>query len=174
MTGPVRLHRPSAAELPLLHPQVTELYAAVYAEPPYGEGPEDVAAFAGRLAGEVGLDGFTLIGASVGERLVGVAYGYRLRPGEWFGGVVEEPADAVRALAKFVVMEWLVLPAYRGTGVGRALISTLLAARTEPVAILAADPRAAARAVYARAGWRPCGAIALRTGAVMDVLILTL
>ena len=44
----------------------------------------------------------------------------------------------------------------------------------EPVAILAADPRAAARAVYARAGWRPCGTIALRTGAVMDVLILTL
>jgi hypothetical protein len=71
-------------------------------------------------------------------------------------------------------MEWQVLAAYRNAGVGRALISALLAGRPEPVAVLAADPRAGARAVYARAGWQRCGALALGNGVVMDVLFLTL
>jgi GNAT superfamily N-acetyltransferase len=172
--APLHVRRPSSRELPDLFPQLAELYAAVYAEPPYREGPDDVAAFAARLPEEVQRPGFALVGAFAGDRLGGVAYGWPLPSGEWFGGTVEEPPAAVRQLAKFVVMEWQVLAAYRNAGVGRALISALLADRPEPVAILAADPRAAARAVYARAGWQRCGALALPTGAVMDVLFLTL
>jgi hypothetical protein len=36
-----------------LFPRLVELYAAVYAEPPYREGPDDVAAFAAHLPEEV-------------------------------------------------------------------------------------------------------------------------
>jgi GNAT superfamily N-acetyltransferase len=174
MTPRFDLRQPSVADLPLLFPALIELYAAVYAEPPYLEGPEDVVAFAARLSEEVCRPGFRLFVAFAEDRLVGVAYGWPVGPGDWFGGVVEEPAADLRALDKFAVMEWQVLSAYRNAGVGRALISALLAGRPEPVAILAADPRAAARAIYRRAGWRRCGAIAMPSGVIVDVLILTL
>jgi hypothetical protein len=174
MTPRIDLRQPFAADLPALFPALIELYAAVYAEPPYREGPDDVAAFAARLPGEVRRPGFRLVVAFAADRLVGVAYGWPVASGDWFGGVVEEPAAGLRALVKFAVMEWQVLSAYRNGGVGRALISALLAGRPEPVAILAADPRAAARAIYHRAGWRRCGAIAMPTGVIVDVLILTL
>jgi hypothetical protein len=174
MTPPVGLRQPSVVDLPLLFPALVELYAAVYAEPPYREGPDDVAAFAAQLPEEVRRPGFRLIAAEAGDRLVGVAYGWPMPAGEWFGGIVEEPPAEMRASVKFAVMEWQVLSAYRNGGVGRALISALLAGRPEPVAILAADPRAAARAIYDRAGWRRCGAIAMPNGVIVDVLILTL
>jgi GNAT superfamily N-acetyltransferase len=170
----VRVAVPDAGELPGLVANLTELYRVVYAEPPYEEGPEQVARLARSLPEDLRRDGFALVAAFDGTRLVGAAYGWPLPPGGWFGNAREAPPLRIGAAAKFAVMEWQLLPAYRGRGVGAELITRLLADRTEPWAILAADPRSAARQIYARAGWQPCGHTTLPWGPDMDVLALPL
>ncbi|MFF4262384.1 GNAT family N-acetyltransferase [Streptomyces virginiae] len=57
----------------------------------------------------------------------------------------------------FYVYELAVLPRLRGRGYGRALLEELVAARTEPHAVLAASTRAPARGLYRRWGWEKAG-----------------
>lgn len=146
----------------------------VYAEPPYREGPEQVGRFARTFPTETGRDGFGLVAAYAEDRLVGAAYGWTMPAGRWFAAADRDPPAAVHGCAKFAVLEWIVHPRHRGRGVGRRLIGLLLAGRPEPWAVLSADPRSAARGMYARAGWRPCGRSSLPWGPAMDLLALPL
>ncbi|WP_246274521.1 N-acetyltransferase [Phytohabitans houttuyneae] len=155
-------------------PQLVDLYAVVYAEPPYEEGPEQVAEFAETVPGDLDADGFTLAAAFVNEHLAGAAYGVTMAAGRWWKNTDDEPPAEVRDAAKFAVMEWMVRPANRITGVGRSLIRLLLADRPEPWAVLASDPRSTARSMYERAGWRQVGRSHLSWGPAMDLLVLPL
>ena len=157
-----------------LIPDLIDLYAVVYAEPPYGEGPEQVRRFAQTLPSELGRAGFALARALHGSQLVGAAYGWTMPAGRWFASADHDPAPAIKQAPKLAVMEWIVHPAHRGTGVGRRLMTLLLDDRTEPWAVLAADPRSAARSMYRRAGWQSCGRSTLPWGAPMDLLSLPL
>ncbi|MFC3500044.1 GNAT family N-acetyltransferase [Micromonospora krabiensis] len=153
---------------------LAELYAIVYAEPPYCEGPEQVARFREGLPDEATRPGFTLAAAHDRDRLVGAAYGWTMPAGTWWSRADGEPPADVREAAKLAVMEWIVHPARRSEGIGAELMRRLLADRPERYATLASDPRSHARQVYARNGWRQVGTSALPWGPPMDLLVLDL
>ncbi|MFG3555144.1 GNAT family N-acetyltransferase [Micromonospora sp. NPDC047557] len=155
-------------------PALVRLYAVVYAEPPYTEGPEQVAGFAAALPGETRRPGFTLVAAEDAGVLVGAAYGWTMPAGRWWTRADVEPPDDLRAADKFAVMEWVVHPDRRGTGIGAELMRRLLDGRSEPWATLAANPAAPARAIYQRAGWQWVGGSAMPDGTPMHLLVLRL
>lgn len=153
---------------------LVRLYAVVYAEPPYEEGPEMVRLFAQKLPEEIARPGFALVHATAGGRSVGLAYGWTMPAGRWWPTAEDGPPEHIREAQKFVVTEWMVHSDVRGRGAGRRLIVDLLSGRPEPWAVLMSDPRAAARGMYARAGWLPCGRVNPSWGPSMDALALPL
>ncbi|MEV6814187.1 GNAT family N-acetyltransferase [Micromonospora sp. NPDC051296] len=153
---------------------VADLYKIVYAEPPYDEGPEQVARFRDGLPGEAERRGFTLVAAVELGLLAGAAYGWTMPSGTWWQRADREPPAALRDVEKFAVMEWIVHPDRRGQGIGAELMHRLLADRPEPYATLASDPRSTARKIYARSGWRQVGRSVLPWGPSMDLLVVPL
>lgn len=171
---PVTYTRHSAESAIAVFPALVRLYAIVYAEPPYTEGPEQVAGFADGLPAESRRPGFTLVAAEDAGDLVGAAYGWTMAAGRWWMRADVEPPADLRAAEKFAVMEWVVHPHRRGTGIGAELIRRLLDGRPERWATLASNPAAPARAVYQRAGWQQVGRSAMPDGTPMHLLALRL
>lgn len=153
---------------------LADLYKIVYAEPPYREGPEQVARFREALPGEAERLGFTLIAAAERGSLVGAAYGWTMPSGTWWQRADGEPPGELRDVEKFAVMEWIVHPRRQRHGIGAELLRRLLADRKEQYATLASDPRSQARKIYARNGWRQVGKSTLPWGPPMDLLVLPL
>ncbi|HEY0696619.1 MAG TPA: GNAT family N-acetyltransferase [Micromonospora sp.] len=154
--------------------RLTGLYAVVYAEPPYEEGPEQVDEFARKLPEEAGLPGFTAVVAHRDGELVAVAYGWTMAADTWWFRADQDSPAAVSGAEKFALMEWIVHPDRRGRGHGARVLRTLIEGRPEPWATLAADPRSHARGIYARQGWQQVGTSRLPWGPVMDLLVLPL
>ncbi|WBB89306.1 GNAT family N-acetyltransferase [Verrucosispora sp. WMMC514] len=153
---------------------LADLYAVVYAEPPYEEGPDEVAGFRGGLPEQAERGGFTLHTAHQGRALIGAAYGWTMPAGVWWRNADRNPPTDIHAADKLAVMEWIVHPRLRGRGVGAELMRRLLDGRPEPVATLAANPESAARGMYERAGWVQVARSMLPWGTPMDVLVLRL
>ncbi|WP_410812571.1 GNAT family N-acetyltransferase [Micromonospora sp. 067-2] len=164
----------TAASSTPLFPALVDLYAVVYAEEPYREGPEQVARFRDGLLDETARPGYTLVAAEDANGLVGAAYGWTMPAGRWWSRAGTGPPADVRNADKFAIMEWLVHPDQRGLHVGAELMSRLLADRPEPYATLASNPRSAARAIYRRAGWQQVGTSAMPDGTPMHLLLLPL
>jgi GNAT superfamily N-acetyltransferase len=160
------------AARPLL-PAMTDLYATVYPEPPYNEGPDDVARYAETLPGELDQPGFSLAVARDGDRLVGLAYGWTMAAGRWWRNT-PEPPPPFAAKDKFAVLEWQVHPDYRGRRIGSRLMLRLLDGRPERWATLASNPESRARQMYARVGWHKVGTTKPRHLPEMDLLALDL
>lgn len=158
---------PAAASIgaELLH-----LYAEVYAEPPYLEGPEHTARFAEHLHGLWTAEGFELVRATTpaGE-LVGVAYGFTMSTGEWFPHSSPAPPD-ILGRPHFTTMEWMTRRPWRRQGIGRRLLAGLLSDRLEPWAVVMANPAAVAHGIYLEHGWRRVGTSAPPMFPEMDVL----
>ncbi|MEU5782214.1 GNAT family N-acetyltransferase [Micromonospora lupini] len=165
-------HTPGSAIA--LFPALVGLYAVVYAEPPYNEGPEQVAGFAKGLPGETQRPGFRLVAADDAGALIGAAYGWTMPAGRWWTRADTEPPAHVRNADKFAVMEWVVRPDRRGEGIGAELMRRLLDGRPEPWATLASNPAAPARAIYQRAGWQQVAGSAMPDGTPMHLLLLPL
>jgi ribosomal protein S18 acetylase RimI-like enzyme len=146
------------------------VYAAVFSEPPYHEGPAMADRFAGWLADESRLPGFRLVASYDGGQLVGFAYGYTKAPGDWWRHADRPPVETIGAAEKFAVMEWAVLPSRRGKGIGRRLLEALLAGRPEPYATLAVNPASDARIIYERWGWRQVGSTRAGRSPAMDIM----
>src|SRR5262249_1685402 len=151
-----------------------DLYAEVYAEPPYREGEEHVNRFVEHFTDEVNRAGFSLAVTIDDHLLVGAAYGWTRAPGGWFSSPTSEPPAEVRDVPKFAVMEWMVRKRYRGSGIGRHLLDLVLADRPEPFAVLASNPAAPARQIYERLGWWHCGGTEPTFMPPMDILVLPL
>src|SRR5687768_15632607 len=83
---------------------LSALYAAVFSEPPYNEGPEMPAKFVEWITGESGFPGFDLVAAFAADKLVGFAYGYTMPPGEWWHRTGTPAPAGVKESAKFAVM----------------------------------------------------------------------
>lgn len=154
--------------------EVVALFAVVFAEAPYHEGPEHVAMFRRSFKKEAKKPGFAFIAARVGDDLVGMAYGYTMPPGEWWRGATEEPPPEIKSAPKLTIMEWAVRPDHRGKGIGHRLMDDLLAGRSEPWATLNANPAATARDIYLSWGWRSYGQVKNNLFPDMDVLALPL
>ncbi|GAA3766403.1 hypothetical protein GCM10022225_60950 [Plantactinospora mayteni] len=155
-------------------PPLVDLYGIVYAEPPYEEGPDEVAGFAAKLPEESARPGFTLVAAEDGSDLIGAAYGWTMPAGVWWSRADADPAPEILAATKLAVMEWIVHPDHRRQGVGAELMRRLLVGRPETWATLASDPRTLARRLYERAGWRKADRSHLPWGPAMDLLVLPL
>ncbi len=110
------------------------------------------------LASHLHRDGLLARAALEGERLVGIAYGYRGEPGQWWNDQVRAAMDEDTRRewmdGAFEVCELHVRPALHGTGVGRRLLTDLLAATDAPTAVLTTpDVETRARAFYRAGGW---------------------
>lgn len=154
--------------------ELERLYAEVYADPPYNEGPEHVAQFRRWFREQLRQPGFRLARAVDGGRLVGAAYGHTMPAGEWMEPQADEPPQHLLDAPKLTIPEWMVGKPYRGQGVGRRLLAMLLDGRPEPYAILASNPAAPARRIYERMGWQQVGMIRPKLIPPMDVLVLPL
>ena len=112
----------------------------------------------GILAAHLDRDGLRAVAAEQDGRLVGIAYGYLGRPGQWWHDQVR--AAMGRDLAQqwldgaFEVCELHVRPALHGTGLGRSLLHQLLAGTPAPTAVLTTpDTDTRARRFYRAGGW---------------------
>ncbi len=170
----VRCEPVDAAEAKRLCDPMRDLYAEVYAEPPYREGTEHVARFVDHYAQALSRDGFSLAVAFAGDRLAGAAYGRTMAAGTWFGSPVGDPPPEILNAPKFFVTEWMVRQAYRRQGAGRRLLDLLLADRGERYAVLSCNPAVPARQIYERYGWRLCGHTAPELLPPMDTLAIRL
>jgi GNAT superfamily N-acetyltransferase len=138
--------------------ELAELYAEVYAEPPYDSGPLwSPSAFIDRTRRQADRDGFTFLAALVGHQAVGFSFGLPFQEGAWWSGDATEPPTHLRAASKFAVIELIVRKEWRGVGIGHQLLDRLLASRGEQYAILTAMPNADARSMYERWGWVQTG-----------------
>lgn len=162
------------ATIATLIPALVDLYEIVYSEPPYEEGPAEVAGFRQKLPEEAARPGFSLVSAEDNGQLIGAAYGWTMSAGSWWSKSDRDPPVEIQEADKFAVMEWIVHPTRRAGGIGSQLMRLLLANRTEPYATLASDPRSLARAIYQNAGWRQVAASSLSWGPTMDLLVIKL
>lgn len=108
-------------------------------------------------------EGFRLARAYGGGELVGFAYGYTGRRGQWWTD------NAVKVLEPEVAEAWVgghfelvslgVLDAARGRGIGRELMHALLdGLRHERLLLMtSSDPADPARRLYASEGWQVLG-----------------
>ena len=104
-------------------------------------------------------DGLAAVGAlDEHGTLLGIAYGYRGAPGQWWHDQVRAALDEQSARrwldGSFEVCEFHVRPAHQGTGLGRALLAELLSRTDARTAVLTTpDLDTRARRFYATAGW---------------------
>jgi GNAT superfamily N-acetyltransferase len=138
----------------VLTDELRVLYAAVYAEPPYYDGPADLAEFVAEWPGLVTRSGFRLAVARLGGGgLAGFALGHAVGPASgWW------PADHGTDGTGYGIAELGVHPDWRRRGIARRLHEALLAGRTETRVVLWMRPdAAAAAATYLRWGYRLAG-----------------
>ncbi|MFI8504945.1 GNAT family N-acetyltransferase [Streptomyces sp. NPDC085524] len=138
------------------------VYEAVFAEPPYLEGPRDVADFLERYQREHKTPGFRLVLAHDDDGLTGFAYGLPLSSDSgWWSGLLNSdlPEEFTREDGRrtFVMMELAVRAEHRGRGVGRTLHTALLDGVTAERATLAVRPEAPAASWYKRLGYTRVG-----------------
>jgi len=144
------------------------LYAAVYAEPPYRDGPAEVAEFVAEWRELLNQPGFRLVVARTAGQLVGFALGHVVESASgWWAGIRPGPpggdtADPVDSDSghSFGIAELGVHPGWRRRRLASRLHEALLAGRSEPRVVLWVRADApAARATYARWGYRLIGSV---------------
>jgi ribosomal protein S18 acetylase RimI-like enzyme len=143
---------------------IAPVYEEVYAEPPYEEGPKDVAQFIERYDREHRVRDFRLVVArdDHGE-LSGFAYGLPLSSStSWWEGFLDTtlPDEFTREDGRrtFVIMELAVRAPYRCQSLGRAMHTALMRDNPAQRVTLAVRPEATpATSLYATLGYRLVG-----------------
>lgn len=134
-------------------------YEEIYVEPPYCEGPNDVAEFVEHYPVQAQRPGMRLILAREGEEVVGFAYGYCLAPdSRWWKNLldVQLADDFTREDGRrtFVVIELAMRRRWRRRGIAAGLHARLLEGLgVERVTLTVRPEREAAPAQAAYAGW---------------------
>lgn len=139
-------------------------YEEVYADPPYCEGPRDVADFIERFRRQIDRPGFHLVTASAANEVIGFTFGYRLSADtQWWSGLLEPVSESfIRETGDrtFVIIELAVRKPWRRCGIATSLHRALLSGTAvERVTLtMRPEPEAApAQAAYARWGYRAVG-----------------
>jgi len=141
---------------------VSALYEAVFSLPPFSGNAEEFANQRSYYPDMTSRDGFRLALAKAGDQYTGFGYGFLLPAGtHWWSGLAE-PVSAEFARENghrtFALIDYGVLPAWRGKGVGRAIHDRLLSASGAERATLSVQPKATdTQAIYRRRGWRKVG-----------------
>jgi GNAT superfamily N-acetyltransferase len=110
------------------------------------------------VAGHLDRAGLRVVAALADDRLVGIGYGYRGAPGQWWHDQVRAAMDeslTAHWLANpFEVCELHVRPELHGTGVGRDVLRALLSQTGASTAVLTTpDLDTRARRFYRKGGW---------------------
>ncbi|MFT4030501.1 MAG: GNAT family N-acetyltransferase [Protaetiibacter sp.] len=142
-------------------PVLAAIWGTVFAQPPYAESADAIGRFESeRLLRHAGRDGFAIaIARDPAGEPVGFAYGMTGIPASWWSGYLRERVDPALVDAwvpgAFELAELALLPRYRGQGVGRSLLATLLVPRAEPrVVCQTVAEETPARALYRSLGFR--------------------
>ena len=112
------------------------------------------------MLGHLDRDGAAARSAALeDDRLVGIAYGYRGEPGQWWHDQVARSltrsSGAPGCSSAFEVCELHVRPQLHGRGLGRHLLDTLLGQTSAPTAVLTTpDHETRARSFYRAGGWQ--------------------
>ena len=138
---------------------VCGLYRAVFSLPPFSG---DEAEFANQRSYYPSLTmrpGFRLTTAQAGDTYVGFGYGFLL-PADtgWWRGLAEPVSEEFAredGHRTFAVIDYGVLQAWRGSGVGHAIHDQLLGGSGAQRATLSVQPKAVeTQEIYRRWGWR--------------------
>ncbi|MCW2679129.1 MAG: GCN5-related N-acetyltransferase, partial [Frankiales bacterium] len=110
------------------------------------------------LTSHLDREGLRAVAGYDGDRLVGIAYGYLGRRGQWWHDQVRAALTTEVAQtwleSAFEVCELHVRPALHGTGLGRDLLLALLSGTPARTAVLTTpDAETRARRFYRRGGW---------------------
>jgi GNAT superfamily N-acetyltransferase len=139
-------------------------YEEIYAEPPYCEGPSDVAAFIEHFYAHTERAGMRLVLARHGDEVVGFTYGYLLPASSpWWSNVQEDLSEEfVRedGARTWVILELAVRQKWRRRGVAARLHDRLLdGLQVERVTLtVRPEPEAhAAQSAYAAWGYQQVG-----------------
>jgi ribosomal protein S18 acetylase RimI-like enzyme len=156
---------------------VKPLYVDVYSEPPYNEGPQDIADFVDRWNYQSGQPGFRVILAHHENDLVGFAYGITLSRGtSWWNGLLNDVAEEMLiedGRRTYAVIELAVDASHRRRGIGAELHRRLLAGRPEERVTLLTRPEAhPALAAYTAWGYVRIGRLRPGNGAPVYVAML--
>jgi ribosomal protein S18 acetylase RimI-like enzyme len=156
---------------------VRDLYAEIYAEPPYHEGPAEVEDFASGWQRTIDQRDFRLVIARRADEPIGFAFGVPLGARTtWWDGALTPLSDEITTEypgRTFAIIELAVRRPYRHQGVGRQLHTYLTAGLSEERITLLVRPEAPApQRAYRSWGYRPVGRIQPFSAApVYDVMI---
>ncbi|MFD4260480.1 GNAT family N-acetyltransferase [Streptomyces sp. NPDC058534] len=125
----------------------------------FGLAPDEVAVRRQIVLRHMTHPGARALGATAGGDLIGFVYGMPNDRTHWWSTVVEPYLRAQGNAAwlddSFVITELHVHPAHQNRGAGRALITTITDAATEPRSILSAiDTESPARGLYRSLGYQ--------------------
>jgi GNAT superfamily N-acetyltransferase len=145
--------------------EVLPVYEEVYAEPPYLEGPRDVADFLERFGRQLERPAFRMaVARDANQTVIAFAFGYLLPPetGWWSGALAPLPAEFTQETGTrtWATIELAVRAPWRRHGIARRLHAALLAGQPAQRAALTVRPEAEAapaRAAYASWGYRTIG-----------------
>ncbi|MFF2650402.1 GNAT family N-acetyltransferase [Streptomyces sp. NPDC058045] len=139
-------------------------YEEVYEEPPYREGPSDVAEFIAHYQVHARRAGMRLVIAWDGDEVVGFTYGYLLpADSSWWANVQEDlPEHFTREDGRrtWVILELAVRKQWRRLGIATALHSRLLEGLDIERVTLTVRPEPeakAAQSAYVNWGYREVG-----------------
>ncbi|REK89480.1 GNAT family N-acetyltransferase [Streptomyces inhibens] len=172
------LDGPAAAQA---EDKIRLVYAEAFAEPPYNETEDDVAATFRRFRSQTRKRTFRgALARTGGGEPVGIAYGYPLGPNTgWWDQLTQPVPDDMRredGRRTFGLMEIAVRGPWRGRGIAGRLHETLLAGTEAERVLLNVHPDSkAAQAAYRAWGYRKIGEARPWEGAdVHDVMMLDL
>ncbi|MEV7521890.1 GNAT family N-acetyltransferase [Streptomyces sp. NPDC091371] len=173
MDGPAAVRAEEAFKL---------IYAEAFAEPPYNETEDDVAAAFRRFPVQARNGAFRAVLARTPEgEPIGMAYGHNLGPDTvWWDELTEPVPDDLRredGRRTFALRELAVRGPWRGQGVARRMHETLLDGIGAERVLLNVHPEnKAASAAYRAWGYRKAGEARARgAGAdLVDVMLLDL
>ena len=138
---------------------VSGLYQAVFSLPPFSGDHAEFASQRSYYPAMTARPGFGLTTARAGDEYAGFGYGFLL-PADtrWWTGLadpVSEDFGAEDGRRTFALIDYGVLPAWRGRGVGRAVHDELLARSGARRATLSVQPKATQTLeIYRHWGWR--------------------
>lgn len=156
---------------------IRNLYAEIYAEPPYHEGPAEVEDFASAWPRTINQRNFRLVIARRAAEPIGFAFGFSLQAQTtWWNGARTPLSDDITTEypeRTFAIIELAVRRPYRQQGVGRQLHTHLTAGLSEERITLLVRPEAPApQHAYLSWGYQPVGRIQPFPGApVYDAMI---
>lgn len=140
--------------------QITDVYREAFRPYPYHKGEGEVIAFERSFPGHTRSDGFRFIAAieEDSDRLLGFAYGYAARAGQWWNDSIANALKPEMAEAwlshSFQLAEIAVSPKYQGKGIGGRLHDHLLNGLPYRRAVLSTlATETVAYHLYRRRGW---------------------